>query len=55
MNNINVKDFPVAFFCDNKKATALRNELIKNQVRISECEQGYLETVFFFTRKYRFN
>ena len=46
-SNLNVKDFPVAFFCDNKKATALRNELIKNQVRISECEQGYLEHVFF--------
>lgn len=40
-------DMPSAYFADNPKANALRNQLIKNQVRISECEQGYLETTFF--------
>ena len=38
---------PVGFFCDNKKSTAQRNEMIKNQVRINECEQGLLENTFF--------
>jgi hypothetical protein len=42
-----VQDLPSAYFCDNVKSNALRNELIKNQVRISECEQGDLENVFF--------
>ncbi len=43
----NIQDFPTAYFCDNIKANSLRNELIKNQVRVSECEQGELETTFF--------
>ncbi len=42
-----MQDLPSAYFCDNVKSNALRNELIKNQVRISECEQGDLENVFF--------
>jgi hypothetical protein len=42
-----ISDLPSAFFCDNLKANHLRNELIKNQVRISECEQGDLEDTFF--------
>ena len=40
-------EMPNIFFCDNKKSNALRNELIKNQVRISECMQGQLEDTFF--------
>jgi hypothetical protein len=40
-------DVPSAFFCDNPKANASRNELIKNQIRINECEQGDLENTFF--------
>lgn len=40
-------DVPNAFFCDNPKSNATRNEMIKNQVRISECEQGDLEEIFF--------
>lgn len=40
-------EMPTAFFWDNTNSTELRNELIKNQVRISECEQGSLETYFF--------
>jgi hypothetical protein len=40
-------DMPIAFFNDNVQAKELRNQLIKNQVRISECEQGNLENTFF--------
>ena len=40
-------EMPTAFFWDNSTSTELRNELIKNQVRISECDQGDLETFFF--------
>ena len=43
----NFAEMPSAFFCDNNKATSMRNELIKNQVRITECEQGDLEDTFF--------
>ena len=40
-------EFPAAYMCDNIKSNQLRTDLIKNQVKISECEQGYLENVFF--------
>jgi len=40
-------ELPAAYFCDNSKANAMRNEMIKNQVRITECDQGALETTFF--------
>ena len=40
-------ELPAAYFCDNTKASAMRNEMIKNQVRITECDQGNLETTFF--------
>ena len=43
----NMHEMPTAFFWDNSTSNELRNELIKNQVRISECEQGDLETYFF--------
>ncbi len=46
-NNFTLQDMPTAFFCDNKRSTGLRNEMIKNQVRINECEQGLLENTFF--------
>lgn len=42
-----MQEMPTAFFWDNNNSKELRNELIKNQVRISECEQGDLETYFF--------
>lgn len=42
-----MQEMPIAFFCNNTKADKLRNELIKNQVRISECEQNDLENYFF--------
>ena len=40
-------EMPTAFFWNNQNSDELRNELIKNQVRISECEQGDLEKNFF--------
>jgi hypothetical protein len=40
-------ELPVAYFCDNSKANELRNQLIKNQVRIDESDQTSLEQVFF--------
>ena len=40
-------DLPIAYFNDNKQANKLRREIIKNQVRINECEQGDLENTFF--------
>lgn len=40
-------DLPIAYFNDNKQANKLRHEIIKNQVRINECEQGDLENTFF--------
>ncbi len=42
-----IQDLPTAYFCDNIKANSLRNQLIKNQVKINECEQGDLENTFF--------
>ena len=38
---------PIAYFNDNINSNELRNQLIKNQVRISECNQGKLEDIFF--------
>jgi hypothetical protein len=43
----NFVDISSAFFCDNPNANAVRNQLIKNQVRVSECAQGKLEETFF--------
>jgi len=42
-----MQEMPTAFFWDNTTSNELRNELIKNQVRISECGQGDLENFFF--------
>ena len=47
MTKFDFHEMPQAFFCDNNDANMLRSQLIKNQVRISECEQGNLETIFF--------
>ena len=38
---------PIAYFNDNTNSNELRNQLIKNQVKISECGQGKLEDIFF--------
>ena len=40
-------DLPAAYLNDNNQANKLRREIIKNQVRINECEQGDLENTFF--------
>lgn len=41
------QDMPIAYFNDNVQANELRHQVIKNQVRISECEQGDLSNTFF--------
>lgn len=43
----NLQDMPIAYFNDNIQAKELRNQVIKNQVRISECEQSELPDTFF--------
>jgi hypothetical protein len=43
----NFEEFPVGYFSDNKKGKALRNQLIKNELKISQDEIGALETAFF--------
>jgi hypothetical protein len=35
------------YFQDNPRANAMRQEMIRNQVRVSECVQGPLEEIFF--------
>ena len=49
MTNIkfDFNELPIAYFNDNVNSDALRNQLIKNEVRISECNQGKLEDIFF--------
>ena len=46
-NKFNITQLPIAYFNDNVNSNELRNQLIKNQVRISECGQGKLEDIFF--------
>jgi hypothetical protein len=50
--NIKQPDFtldtiPTAFFCDNPSASATRNQLIKNQVRINSNAPNILPDIFF--------
>ncbi len=40
-------DMPIAYFNDNVQANELRKQVIKNQVRLTECDQGDLSTSFF--------
>jgi hypothetical protein len=47
IKKFSIDELPIAYFNDNKKSNELRNEMIKNQVRISECQQSSLETYFF--------
>lgn len=47
MTSSELHNMPQAYFCDNEISKNLRNQLIKNQVRISECAQGNLENIFF--------
>ena len=41
------EEFPVGYFSDNIKGKLLRKQLIKNQLKISECNVGDLEKTFF--------
>ena len=41
------EQFPVGYFSDNKKGTFLRKQLIKNELKMSECDIGKLEINFF--------
>ena len=41
------EEIPVAYFSDNIKSKLLRKQLIKNQLKISECNVGELEQIFF--------
>jgi len=43
----NFEEFPVGYFSDNKKGQALRKQLIKNELKMSQEEIGALETTFF--------
>lgn len=45
MNKFDFQDLPTAYFSDNNPE--LRNQFIKNQVKITECHQGNLEESFF--------
>lgn len=41
------QEFPAGYFADNSKGKDLRNQLIKNTIKVSECDIGELEKVFF--------
>ena len=41
------EQLPVAYFADNKNSIQLRKNLIKNELKISECNIGDLENTFF--------
>jgi len=43
----NFEEFPVGYFSDNKKGKALRNQLIKNELKMNQDEIGALESNFF--------
>lgn len=46
-NIFSMEELPIAYFSDNKSSDDLRKQLIKNQVKISECYQTGLEEYFF--------
>lgn len=43
----NFEQMPSAYFTDNKKGFALRNQLVKNLIKVSECHINDLEKMFF--------
>ena len=43
----NFEEFPVGYFAENKKGKALRNQLIKNELKMSQDNIGALESTFF--------
>ena len=45
--SFNFEEMPVAYFSDNVRGKLLRKQLIKNELKISECNIGDLENTFF--------
>ncbi len=43
----NFEEMPTAYFSDNVRGNALRKQLVKNELKISECNVGDLENAFF--------
>jgi hypothetical protein len=41
------EQFPVGYFAENEKGKALRKQLIVNSIKVSDCDLGALEKVFF--------
>jgi hypothetical protein len=41
------KELPIAYFNENVASKELRKQLIKNQVKVQECQIAPLEDVFF--------
>ena len=41
------EEIPVAYFSDNNNGKLLRKQLIKNELKLSECSVGELEKTFF--------
>lgn len=46
-NIFSMEELPIAYFCDNKNSDDLRQQMIKNQIKIAECNQTDLENIFF--------
>lgn len=46
-NKFDYNQMPQAFLADNENSKILRQQLIKNQIKISECNQTNLEDIFF--------
>lgn len=45
--SFNFEELPTAYFSDNVRGNLLRKQLIKNELKISECNIGDLENSFF--------
>ena len=43
----NFEELPIAYLSNNKKGDELRNQLIKNELKLSSCNIGDLEKTFF--------
>lgn len=47
MPAFNFEEMPAAYFSDNARGLALRKQLVKNELKLSECNVGELEKTFF--------
>lgn len=43
----NLEQFPVGYFAENERGRELRKQLIKNEIKVNECDLGALEKAFF--------